>query len=81
MGDDIGSGLSSLSVCFDFRSTNVGSSVIGTGRSEGLLLPVSMSLPFLIIYHSTVHTRFSDILFSDKSRFSDNFAEDHFFST
>ena len=30
---------------------------------------------------STVHTRFSDILFSDKSRFSDNFAEDHFFST
>ena len=23
MGDDIGSGLSSMSVCFDFRSTNV----------------------------------------------------------
>ena len=29
----------------------------------------------------TVQSRFSDILFSDKSRFSDNFAEDHFFST
>ena len=36
------------SVCFDFRSTNVGRSVIKTGSSEGstLLLPVSMSLPF-----------------------------------
>ena len=30
---------------------------------------------------STVQSQFSDILFSDKSRFSDNFAEDHFFST
>ena len=30
---------------------------------------------------STVQSRFSDTLFSDKSRFSDNFAEDHFFST
>ena len=29
----------------------------------------------------TVQSRFSDTLFSDKSRFSDNFAEDHFFST
>ena len=29
----------------------------------------------------TVQSRFSDILFSDKSRFSDNFAEDQFFST
>jgi hypothetical protein len=27
------------SVCFDFHSTNVGSSVIKTGRSEGSLLP------------------------------------------
>jgi hypothetical protein len=30
---------------------------------------------------STVHSRFSDILFSDKPRFSDNFAEDRFFTT
>ena len=30
---------------------------------------------------STVQSRFSDTLFSDKSRISDNFAEDHFFST
>ena len=34
---------------------------------------------YLVQY--TVQSRFSDILFSDKSRFSDNFAEDHFFST
>ena len=27
------------SVCFDFHSTNVGSSVIKTGRSKGSLLP------------------------------------------
>ena len=33
------------------------------------------------ISQNTVQSRFSDILFSDKSRFSDNFAEDHFFST
>ena len=31
---------------------------------------------FLVFY--TVQSRFSDTLFSDKSRFSDNFAEDHF---
>ena len=30
---------------------------------------------------TTVHSRFSDILFSDKPRFSDNFAEDRFFTT
>ena len=30
MGNDIGSGLSSMSICFDFRSTKVGNSVIGT---------------------------------------------------
>ena len=30
---------------------------------------------------NTVQSRFSDILFSDKSQFSDSFAEDHFFST
>ena len=31
-----------------------------------------------IIVYNTVQSRFSDTLFSDKSRFSDNFAEDHF---
>ena len=35
MGDDIGSGLSSMSICFDFCSTSVGSSVIGTRISTG----------------------------------------------
>ena len=29
----------------------------------------------------TVQSRFSDILFSDKSRFSDDFADDHFLFT
>ena len=37
MGDDIGSGLSSMAVCFDFRSTNIvqHSSVIGIRTSAG----------------------------------------------
>jgi len=35
MGNDIGSGVSFKSVCFDFFSTNVGSSVIGTRTSNG----------------------------------------------
>ena len=35
----------------------------------------------LLIIQITVHSRFSDILFSDKPRFSDNFAEDRFFTT
>ena len=34
MGNDIGSGLSFKAVCFDFRSTNVGSSVIGTRSTK-----------------------------------------------
>ena len=29
MGNDIGSGLSFKTICFDLRSTNLGSSVIG----------------------------------------------------
>jgi hypothetical protein len=40
MGYDIGTSLSLRAVCFDFRSTNVGSSVIGT-----IVLPVLMALP------------------------------------
>ena len=35
MGNDIGLGLSFKAVCFDFRSTNVGSSVIGTSSTTG----------------------------------------------
>ena len=35
MGNDIGSGVSFKSVCFDFFSTNVGISVIGTRTSNG----------------------------------------------
>ena len=34
----------------------------------------------MIIDLGTVQSWFSDILFSDKSRFSDSFAEDHFFT-
>ena len=35
MGNDIGTGLLLRVVCFDFRSTNVGSSVIGTHGTTG----------------------------------------------
>ena len=35
MSNDIGSGVSFKSVCFDFFSTNVGSSVIRTLTSNG----------------------------------------------
>ena len=35
MGNDIGSGVLFKSVCFDFFSTYVGSSVIGTRTSNG----------------------------------------------
>ena len=35
MDNDIGSGVSFKSVCFDFFSTYVGSSVIGTRTSNG----------------------------------------------
>ena len=35
MGNDIGLGVLFKSVCFDFFSTNVGSSVIGTRTSKG----------------------------------------------
>ena len=35
MVNDNGSGVSFKSVCFDFFSTNVGSSVIGTRTSNG----------------------------------------------
>jgi hypothetical protein len=34
-----------------------------------------------VVLNTTVQSQFSDTLFSDKSRFSDNFEEDHFFST
>ena len=42
MGDDIGLGLSSMAVCFDFRSTNV---VQLSNRNPYFFLPVSMSSP------------------------------------
>ena len=35
MDNDIGLGLLFKAVCFDFRSTNVGSSVIGTCSTTG----------------------------------------------
>ena len=35
MGNNMGSGVSLKSVCFDFFFTNVGSSVIGTRTSNG----------------------------------------------
>ena len=41
MGDDIGLGLSSMAVCFDFRSTNL----VQLSNRNPYLLPVSMSSP------------------------------------
>ena len=35
MGNDIGLGVTFKSICFDFFSTNIGSSVIGTRTSNG----------------------------------------------
>ena len=35
MGNDIRLGLTFRAICFDFRSTNVGSSVIGTRSTTG----------------------------------------------
>ena len=35
MGSEIGSGVLFKSICFDFFSTNIGSSVIGTRTSNG----------------------------------------------
>ena len=35
MGNDIGLGVSLKAICFNFRSTNVGSSVIGTRSTSG----------------------------------------------
>ena len=56
------------SVCFDFRSTNVGSSVIGTGRCEGSLLPYFYRFrchyPFITYLTSAITTLF-DIKKSD----------------
>ena len=43
MGDAIGSGLSSMAVCFDFRSTKC-SSVIGTRTSTGFDQPLITQL-------------------------------------
>ena len=37
MGNDIGLGLSFKAVCFDIRSTNISSSVIGTRSTTSLI--------------------------------------------
>ena len=45
MGYDIGSSLLLRAVCFDFRSTNVGSSVIGTRSTTGFDVITHLSGP------------------------------------
>ena len=47
MGNDISSGLSFRAVCFDFCSTKVGSSVIGTHSTTGF--DVILYLSFIYI--------------------------------
>ena len=42
MGNDIGTGLSLRAVCFDFHSTNIGSSVIVTHSTTGFdVIPIN----------------------------------------
>ena len=65
MGDDIGSGLSSMAVCFDFSST---SSVIGTRTSTGFDHPL---ITQLILY-----SRIVDCYLVDIHWLSEAFAED-----
>ena len=49
MGNDISSGLSFLfqSICFDFLSTYIGSSVIGTHTFNGLNVITHMAMSYL----------------------------------
>ena len=50
MGNDIGSGVLLKSVCFDFFSTNIGSSVIGTCTSNGFDDIAYLILTFFFSY-------------------------------
>ena len=47
MGNDIGSGLSFKAVCCDFRSTNLGSSVIVTRSTTGFDV-ITLQSPTLV---------------------------------
>ena len=49
MGNEIGSGLSDRAVCFDFLSTNIGSSVIGTCSTTGFDVITLQSSTYLIL--------------------------------
>ena len=78
-----------LFVCFDFRSTNVGNSVIGTSRSEGSLLPYFYRFrchyPLITQLRLTkIHNFRKKVIFVDDSTFpaffshhSDNAATPH----
>ena len=55
MGNDIRSGLSFRTICFDFRSTNVGSSVIGTYNTGFDVYPLITYLTS----HEYVHMSFT----------------------
>ena len=68
-------------VCFDFRSTNVGSSVINTGRSEGSLLPYFYrfwchypSITYLSIDHKTDKDLEHCILFTYVCKYSSQYS-------
>ena len=52
MGDNIGSGLSFKAICFDFFSTNIGSSVIGTHTL--MTWPIN-DIPYLLMHILTCH--------------------------
>jgi hypothetical protein len=47
MGDDIDSGLSSMSLCLHFCTTNMGSSVFGTRTSTGFYVITRVHHPLI----------------------------------
>ena len=49
LGNDIGSGMWFKSVCFNFFSTNSGSSVIGTHTSNGFDDIIHNDIPYFIL--------------------------------
>ena len=62
MGYDIGSGVSFESVYFDFFSTYVGSSVIGSCTSKGFDV-ITHKLPILVFTKNKIATLFLLIFF------------------
>ena len=71
-----------INILIVFLGFSAKSSICSRSWGQRFLVLLFCKIFFtLLLEICTVQSRFSDTLFSDKSRFSDNFAEDHFFST